>query len=145
MNVVFVCTGNTCRSPMAEGLFRSILKDKNISDVQCGSCGVGAFTGFPASEYAIETMKQFGVDISDHRSRPVSRYILDEGDLFVCMTNSHLNALSPYVPKEKLCLLSEDGIPDPYMGSQEDYLHCAEKIYKSLVELIEKTGVGSYE
>lgn len=145
MNVVFVCTGNTCRSPMAEGIFRSLLKERNITDVQCTSCGLAAFAGSPASDHAIEAAKRFGADISSHRSRPFSRYLLDEGDLFVCMTNSHLKALSDHVPSDKLMLLSDGGIPDPYMGSLEDYLSCAEKIYKAVLDLIEKTGADSHE
>lgn len=145
MRVVFVCTGNTCRSPMAEGIFRVLLENRGITDVQCTSCGLSAFSGDSACEYAIEAAKRYGADISDHRSRPFSRYLMDESDLFVCMTQSHLNALSPYIPKEKLMLLSEDGVPDPFSGTQEDYLSCAEKIHESLLDLIGKTGVEKNE
>lgn len=145
MNVVFVCTGNTCRSPMAEGIFRTLLKERNITDVQCTSCGIAAFSGSPASDHAVTAAKRYGADISSHRSRPFSQYLMDEGNLFVCMTPAHLNALSQYVPTEKLMLLSDDGIPDPYMGSQEDYLLCAEKIYNALKELIKKAGVDTHE
>lgn len=141
MKVVFVCTGNTCRSPMAEGIFRTLIKNKGLTDIECTSCGLSAFCGSPASEYAIAAAKKYGADISSHSSRSASRYLLDEGDLFVCMTREHKDILSSFVPDEKLVVLSKDGIPDPYMGTFEDYLLCAEKIHNALSELIETRGV----
>ena len=84
--VVFVCTGNTCRSPMAAGLFHVLLRQNGVTDVAVTSCGTGAFPGMPPTDQAVTAAAEYGADISDHRSRPLSSYLLAEGDLFVCMT-----------------------------------------------------------
>ena len=135
--IVFVCTGNTCRSPMAEGLFRVLAEKYGLKDVECTSCGLSAFTGMPVTDYAVEAAAAYGADISSHRSRPITEYLLSEGDLFVCMTKQHADMLAPYLPPEKLRVLG-DGIPDPFGGTQEDYQNCAAAIYAALETEIQK-------
>lgn len=135
--IVFVCTGNTCRSPMAEGLFRVLAEKYALRDVECTSCGLSAYTGMPVTDYAVEAAAAYGADISAHRSRPITEYLIREGDLFVCMTKRHADLLAPYLPSEKLCVLGE-GIPDPFGGTQEDYKNCAAAIYAALEEWIRK-------
>ena len=107
--IVFVCTGNTCRSPMAEGMFRVLAEKYALRDVECTSCGLATFTGMPVSAYAVSAAAAYGADISAHRSRQITEYLLSEGDLFVCMTKQHAEMLSPYLPAEKICVLG-DGI-----------------------------------
>lgn len=136
MTVVFVCTGNTCRSPMAEGIFRTLAQKRGLQ-VNATSCGLSAFAGSPASEHAVTAAKTYGADLTAHRSRPCSAYLLEEGDLFVCMSQSHALALMPYVPAEKIRILGQ-GIPDPYGGDLETYQHCTKAIYDGLLTLIEK-------
>lgn len=131
MKILFVCTGNTCRSPMAEGIFRKILSDKNINDVECSSAGLFAMTGDDPAENAVKACERFGVDISSHRARRITAYILDETDKFVCMTKEHAASLSMYVPSEKILVLGE-GVPDPYGGNLEEYIICANSIKKAL-------------
>ena len=127
MNITFVCTGNTCRSPMAEGLFKKIIEEKKLDGITCSSCGIYAFAGDSATPEAVEAVRGMGVDISAHRSRPFSEYIADETDLFVCMTPSHAQAVKSVAPTNKITVLG-GGIADPYGGDSENYLSCAEEI-----------------
>ncbi len=136
MNITFVCSGNTCRSPMAEGIFKKIVKERNINNIQCRSCGLSAFNGDCATPNAVEAVKKFGVNIENHRSSVPTQYLIIETDLFVCMTQAHAQALKNclYDSGKKITVLGDD-IPDPYSGNEDVYSACAEKIYDELVIL----------
>ncbi|MBQ2973139.1 MAG: low molecular weight phosphatase family protein [Clostridia bacterium] len=131
MNILFVCTGNTCRSPMAEGLFKKMLAEKNIDNVTCSSAGLFAMTGDEVTPNSVKACERFGVDISAHRARRITSYILDETDKFVCMTPEHAASLSMYVPTEKITILG-GGIPDPFGGDLETYIKTANYIKTAL-------------
>ena len=133
MNILFVCTGNTCRSPMAEGLFKKLLADRKTENVSCSSAGLFAMTGDEVTPNSVKACERFEVDISAHRARRITSYILDETDKFVCMTPEHAASLSLYVPSEKLIVLGE-GIPDPFGGDMETYIRCANSIRTALTE-----------
>ena len=137
MKILFVCTGNTCRSPMAEGLFKKLLNDKNAENIECSSAGLFAMTGDEVSLNSVKACERFGVDISAHRARRITAYILDETDKFVCMTKDHAASLSLYVPSEKIIVLGY-GIPDPYGGDIEKYMMCANSIRTALSEHFEE-------
>ena len=131
--ILFVCTGNTCRSPMAEGIFKKILADRGVKGVECSSAGLFAMTGDSACYNAVKAAERFGVDISTHRARRITSYILDETDEFVCMTREQAASLSLYVPTEKVTVLG-GGVPDPYGGDLETYIICANAIKAALAE-----------
>ncbi len=133
MNILFVCTGNTCRSPMAEGLFKKLLADKNINDITCSSAGLFAMTGDEVTANSVKACERFGVDISSHRARRITAYVLDETDKFVCMTPDHAASLSLYVNPDRVIVLG-NGIPDPYGGDIETYMVCANSIKTALEE-----------
>lgn len=130
MEIIFVCTGNTCRSPLAEGLMKKLLTDRGIESIEVSSAGLAAFPGDGVSEKSVRAAENYGIDISSHRSRRIDSYML-ENAVFVCMTASHAQALLPYVDKSRLFIIGE-GIPDPYGGTQEEYDSCAEKISSAL-------------
>ena len=131
MNILFVCTGNTCRSPMAEGLFKKMLAEKNIDNITCSSAGLFAMTGDEVTPNSVKACERFGVDISAHRARRITSYILDETDKFVCMTPEHSASLSMYVPSDKITVLG-GGIPDPYGADLETYIKTANYIRTAL-------------
>ena len=133
MKILFICTGNTCRSPMAEALMKTKCRDK--SDIEISSCGLCAFSGDSATKESIEAMRSLGIDLSTHRARPFSIYMASEYDLFCVMTESHAQAISQVVPKEKLIILG-GGIPDPYGKGIEEYQLCAKQIETALDDII---------
>lgn len=130
MNIVFVCTGNTCRSPLAEGLMKKKIEEKGITSITVTSAGIAAFSGDPVSENSVKAAKKYGVDISQHRARQISPYMLDDS-VFVCMTQSHIRSLSLAIEPQRLMLLG-GGIPDPFGGDYEEYERCAEMINSAL-------------
>ena len=131
MNILFVCTGNTCRSPMAEGIFKKMIADKSVEGITCSSAGLFAMTGDEVTPNAVKACERFAVDISAHRARRITGYILDETDKFVCMTPEHAVSLAMYVPTEKIIVLG-GGVPDPFGHDLETYIRCANYIKTSL-------------
>lgn len=146
--IVFVCSGNTCRSPMAMGLFRKMLAERlkipipKLEDkgYKIISAGTSAIYSSPASGTAIEVMKEKGVDIRTHLSQPVTLPMLEEADEIYVMTRGHLTTLKEWVPliAERIKLLDQNGsdIEDPIMTGKDNYQKCAVKIQKALEEII---------
>src|ERR671939_243844 len=90
MNLLFVCTGNTCRSPMAEVLMREALTARGVDSVTVSSAGTGAWDGAPASEGAYLVGLEHGLDLSGHRARLLTRDIARGADLILVMSGHHL-------------------------------------------------------
>lgn len=134
--ILFVCTGNTCRSPMAEGL----LRNKNKDDVFVLSAGLFA-DGSGASTFACLAMAEKGIDISGHYSTQITREHIDAADVVLTMTESHKTMLVSAFPdsKEKVFTIGEwagsgEDVQDPYGGTIEVYQQCCNQ----LDELIER-------
>lgn len=138
-HIVMVCSGNTCRSPMAEAL----LKDKlsramgEETTVSVSSAGLFAFEGEPASAPAIETMKGYGIEIEAHRARPLTAELAGKADLILAMTEAHKEAILRRYPeiRGKVFTLAEfsgvEGafdVDDPIGSSTEEYRRVAKQI-----------------
>ncbi|MGN1195444.1 MAG: ribosomal protein S18-alanine N-acetyltransferase [Acutalibacteraceae bacterium] len=134
LHVLFVCTGNTCRSPMAKAILNKTAKENKL-DIIADSAGLAAFPGDEASENAVRALSEIGIDLSSHRSKPVNQYMLDQSDYIIAMSQSHIKFLEPYAEKDKLLTLL-DGIPDPYGGDIEIYRLTRDKIKSGIESLL---------
>lgn len=134
-NILFVCTGNTCRSPMAQAIFESLAKKAGL-DCKSKSAGVAVgVEGRAATSEAIQALKKFDIDLCEHKSTSIRSVEAEPFDLFVAMTIEHATMLINLgVPKNKIFVMD---VPDPYGGSQEVYDNCCETIKKSVEHLIE--------
>lgn len=140
-NLLFVCTGNTCRSPMAEYLMRELCESNGLQGISVLSAGTSAFSGDDISFYSREELASRGIDASAHRSRCITQELLQQADYVITMTEAQKHFLQNYCQAEKLLsmrdILGED-IADPYGRDEESYARCAEQIEKGLKLFIEK-------
>jgi protein-tyrosine phosphatase len=136
-NILFVCTGNTCRSPLAEALARAELERREWHHVRVGSAGIAAHPGEPASEHAVTVAERHGVPMREHRSRVLTPELIEWADLVLGMSPSHLMTVHHLGGGDKASLLGDfaaggDGegypVPDPYGGDAGIY-------QRTLVEL----------
>ena len=145
--VLFVCTGNTCRSPLAEGLARKLLADRlgcSQDDLPARgywmlSAGVAAFGGSPASEESADVAAEFGADIVSHRSRPVNPQLLAAADDIIAMTRGHAYSLAanfPEIGPPPKLLCGEEDLDDPIGSSLDVYRACAQTIQQHLERYI---------
>lgn len=148
-SILFVCTGNSCRSVIAEGLMKKYLKEMGKGDIEVRSAGISAIAGFSPTEETIEVMKGEGVDLSDFRSKMVTPEDIKKADLILVMEYLHKEAVMRMSPeaKEKTFLLKEfraEGektypenlnISDP-IGRPMDYYKLSLEIIKEQVKRI---------
>jgi protein-tyrosine-phosphatase len=142
--IVFVCSGNTCRSPLALAAWRSLqAQGKAPTDVKAVSAGTLAGAGLPAAKHSVALAQEWGDDLTTHESQPLSDELIESSSAFFVMSYDQAFALREYfqLPEGKVHLLGaydptaesgeEHEIFDPYGGSREAYETCAAKILRS--------------
>jgi RpiB/LacA/LacB family sugar-phosphate isomerase len=143
--ILFLCTGNVCRSPMAEGLFRHAVKGRG--EFRIMSAGLGAVDGELPTHHSVQAMREIGIDISGQRSRALTAELVRSADLILGMTHSHTDTVALLYPKaaEKTFLLREfdetlepyeKDISDPIGSPYHIYVECRDQIEQGIVTLL---------
>ena len=128
--ILFICTGNTCRSPMAAAMARKM-------GLQAESAGLSAFPGMPATPQAIRAAYRHGADLTEHRAQLVDEKLIARADTICPMTRSHaLSLLARFPGCAGKIIPPELEIPDPYGGDDATYESCIQ----SLIEMVGKMG-----
>jgi len=146
LRLLFVCSGNLCRSPMAAGLARHEAAERGL-DVEVRSCGTIAQDGFPASENGVVACDELGVDISDHRSQHLSKELVEWADHVLVMEEGHVlsvNALDWRAPFKTWSLgsfVDKKRIDDPYRRSMRRYRKTRDLLRRAVIAALDRLVV----
>lgn len=139
--LLILCTGNTCRSPMAGALAAKLAREEFNQEVEIKTAGVAAFPGVPATPQAVTVMEEKGLDLSGHIAQPVTPELVEWAELILTMTAGHKEMVIGQYPqaREKVFTIGEyagnsaaHDIPDPFGGSVEDYRLTAQELEEAL-------------
>jgi len=134
--ILFVCTGNTCRSPLAAAMFNKLAP----SGYRADSCGLYASNGEIATKGSRAAAKHYGVSIDTHIAKNISDRLVRAADAIYCLTAQHAAVLGSDYPncKDKIFTLAEKDIADPFGKDDDTYLACAEEIFNAVQAIIAK-------
>jgi protein-tyrosine-phosphatase len=144
--ITVVCTGNVCRSPMAERLLAHALKaeDEPLRSIIVQSAGVSAFAGDPPSRNACKALQPVKIDLGDHRSRPFSDQLAETSDLILAMTSGHIDVIQNRYPGLETPVFRfrewvADGnreVPDPFGGPLDLYVETRDSLAEAIPSII---------
>lgn len=146
-HILCVCTGNICRSPMAEKLLAHALdaEEGPLRNLSVISAGVAAYPGDPASPHAVTALKKVGLSLADHQSRPVNPELIEKAALILCMTESHrLTIISQFEEVTAPILLMRElldsgnpEVPDPFGSSLKHYENSRDSMVEAIPSIIQ--------
>lgn len=145
-NLLFVCSGNTCRSPMAEAIARGSLEERGWTHVDVRSAGTGAVPGMMASPEAVEVAREHGLELARHASQPLTAELIDWADLVLVMGASHMHVVRDLGGDDKVSLVTEftegDGhalpVADPFGGEIDHYREAFEQLQGAIAGLLDR-------
>jgi protein-tyrosine phosphatase len=152
--IVFICTGNTCRSPLAEALCKKLLAERlacSIKDLPSRgfvvqSAGLAAMMGADAAPEAVEVARELGADLTGHRSQPLTANLLVPADYLIAMTQNHVRTLSAHAaglgPEPRLLSGNGEDVPDPIGCDRAVYWECSQEIARHLARLLPELQQG---
>ena len=146
MRILFVCTGNTCRSPLAEGIARKEAIERGLLDVEVGSAGTSAWDGAPASDGSLLVALERNVDLGSHRARQLTREIVQSSDVILAMGPHHLERIEALGGEGRAYLLSqfaasgatERAISDPFGGDLEVYRSTYDELEREIRRVFDR-------
>ena len=153
MRILFVCTGNTCRSPMAADIARRVAAERGLGDLVVGSAGTGAHTGAGASDGALLVAMEHGGDLTEHLSRPLTRELVEAADIVLAMGDRHLTQVEALGGAGKSWLLtdyashggSSRAVGDPFGGDLETYRATYDELEREIRRALDRlvaSGAG---
>lgn len=143
LKMLFVCTGNTCRSPMAEAFFNLLAQQRGLP-ARAFSAGLSV-SNHKASDSAIQAAAEYGAELSSHRPQSLTQCMVNDADLILTMTEDYKRNVEMNYPSAQgktwtlLQFIGEQGdIDDPYGGSLEEYRKCARQLWEAVSKVIDR-------
>lgn len=146
MRILFVCTGNTCRSALAEAVARKVAVERGLSDVEVNSAGTSAWDGAPASDGALLVGMERGLDLSQHRAQMLTRELLRDADIILAMGPHHLERIEALGGSERSFLLTDFAsrgassrpVSDPIGGDLDVYRATADELEQEVRRTLDR-------